>query len=231
MRRHVFCLQLATYNVQYYGSASLVLQRIAFDAEAAKPLSLLRFARSTFRSFTTEHVLEETQVPPLPSARPLAPSSRGTHSTLPMVLGPPRAHSASSARDVAVAVRRGDCIIGSDASARCHPDGPRPLGRSAARKGPKARRLVPQRKLEMLTAHSLFRDAEPKALMRLAQSLEVRTRTHASAHERAARTYAVMQVQKYDRFAVLAAAGKKALYAILILNGTCRVEANCVVCA
>ncbi len=89
----------------------------------------------------------------------------------------------------------------------------------------------------MLTAHSLFRDAEPKALMRLAQSLEVRTRTHASAHacrtsaQRAARTNAVMQVQKYDRFAVLAAAGKKALYAILILNGTCRVEANCVVCA
>ena len=28
------------------------------------------FARATFRSFTTEHVLEETQVPPLPSARP-----------------------------------------------------------------------------------------------------------------------------------------------------------------
>ncbi len=50
------------------------------------------------------------------------------------------------------------------------------------------------------------------------------------AHART-RTDAVKQVQKYDRFAVLAAAGKKALYAILMLNGTCRVEANCVVCA
>ena len=84
----------------------------------------------------------------------------------------------------------------------------------------------------MLTAHSLFRDAEPKALLRLAQSLEVRTRARTRARTNgAARTNAVMQVQKYDRFAVLAAAGKKALYAILILNGTCRVEANCVVCA